>query len=1134
MASDEALIKADAAAREAALDVTRSFIVQAPAGSGKTELLIQRYLRLLATVDAPEEVVAITFTRKAAAEMLDRVARALERARAGTPPNKAHERVTHDAAIAVLERDRALGWSLTAARSRMRIQTLDALCAAIVRQLPVTSGMGAAGAMARDDEAAELYRHAAMATLEWLGEAGGPAEVVTSVLSHLDNSVTTYVARIASMLRRRDQWLGITGAGAGDDMDAVRDALETNLERIVEDRLRAVAERFYALVPDNWFELARYAAENLRERRADGHAALALLALDGPPRATADDLAGWAGIGSLLLTNKGQWRKSVTATIGFPTTGKQEKAGWKDVIDVLQTDRELGAMLAEVSMLPPARYSDGQWRVLGALFDVLPLAVTELRRLFAERGCADYQEVAIAAAAALGSADAPGEVALRLDYRISHLLVDEMQDTSVAQYGLLETLTAGWTPGDGRSFFCVGDPMQSIYRFRDAEVGQFVRAREDGLAQLPLESLTLHRNFRSAERLVDWFNVTFGRVFPDSDDPASGTVTYTDSAAVAALAGQGEVSIRALRDGDVTDESRAVVDAVQSRLGADAGGRIAILVRARTQLPALLRELRGAGVEYEAVDIDRLTDLPEIIDVTALTRALAHRDDRAAWLAVLRGPLVGLTWRDLHALVADAPAATVWELLQDEARRSRLSDDACRRLDRCVPPLRRVLGQSLSRTLRDKVELAWLELGGAASSGSVDQVDNVYRFLDVIGRLERAGTLDDPLRLDDALAAERVSSRPTSACRVAVMTMHKAKGLEFEHVILPFLGRYTSTSEAAVLDWLALPGSDGGNDLIVSPIGPSDEADRDKLHQYITTRRRQSDLAELDRLLYVACTRAKGSLQLVASLSSQKNSDEISPPHGGSLLAHLWLALDTDFQGALEAGDSAAGSESTDDALVMPVLRRQVTDPVRPTPDRAPGIEPPASRQPERREVPYDWVGAVGRHAGTLVHRWLQRYAEQGMPATFDADAAAALTRAWARDLGASERLPAIERRVLRSLEAVHDDSRGRWLFSGRGHAELPLTGVLDDRIESVVVDRVRIDDDTHWIIDYKTSSHEGGAVEAFIARELERYRPQLERYVRLYRAFADPAKVRVALYFPLLERFEELAPSPGATWLER
>ena len=139
MTRDTELLHADSQARIDALDVTRSFIVQAPAGSGKTELLIQRYLHLLAKVDDPEEVIAITFTRKAAAEMQYRVLQALLRAQQGDVPQELHERTTAAAANAVLERDRARDWQIIGNPRRIRIQTLDSLNASIARMQPLLS-----------------------------------------------------------------------------------------------------------------------------------------------------------------------------------------------------------------------------------------------------------------------------------------------------------------------------------------------------------------------------------------------------------------------------------------------------------------------------------------------------------------------------------------------------------------------------------------------------------------------------------------------------------------------------------------------------------------------------------------------------------------------------------------------------------------------------------------------------------------------------------------------------------------------------------------------------------------------------------------------------------------------------------
>ena len=125
-------------------------------------------------------------------------------------------------------------------------------------------------------------------------------------------------------------------------------------------------------------------------------------------------------------------------------------------------------------MPDPCVYSDEQWARVRDVAQVLVLAAGELDGVFREQGAVDFSAISIAALRALGGDHSPTDLALRLDYRLQHLLVDEFQDTSAAQLGLVQRLTAGWQAGDGRSAFCVGDPMQSIYGFREAEVRAFL------------------------------------------------------------------------------------------------------------------------------------------------------------------------------------------------------------------------------------------------------------------------------------------------------------------------------------------------------------------------------------------------------------------------------------------------------------------------------------------------------------------------------------------------------------------------------------------------------------------------------------------------------------------------------------
>ena len=765
--------------------------------------------------------------------------------------------------------------------------------------------------------------------------------------------------------------------------------------------------------------------------------------------------------------------------------------------------------------------------MLLALLEVLPVAVGELKSVFARESVCDYAEVALCAEAALVSGDEPGQAALLLDHRIQHVLVDEMQDTSVSQYRLLEALVAGWQPNEGRTFFCVGDPMQSIYRFRNAEVGQFMRLQSGGFATVPLDALTLRRNFRSVDTLVHWFNDVFSAVFPRKVDLAAGAVSYSPSTPVPnrVAADSDGCHLHTVFDGSPEDEANAAADVIEALLLQSDVDELAVLVRGRTQLAELLVILRARGIAYDAVEIDRLTDLPETIDVQALTRACLHPGDRAAWLGVLRGPWIGLEWADLHALVQDRPTATVWELLSEEDRVQRLSELGQRMIRNALPILGRALQGGGDCSVRETVESTWYRLGGPGFLKTAQELDNVYRYFDVIERADISGALTDPTRLTQILDDERVSSSASGDRRLQIMTMHKAKGLQFDHVILPSLGRYSKSTGPSVLSWTNMP-SDSGMDVLLSPVGPRDEVERDKLHRFIESAQRRRERLELDRLLYVACTRAKRSLHLIAHLEPGRTG-EVKAPHRASLLHRLWPALESEVAAQIPSTDSPEPrSRKPADSWLEPRVSR-VLEPWEPPPvGPPPGAAECAKRRAAAdRTVPYRWVGAIARQTGVLVHRWLERFANrQAWPQPENLGETQSLTRAWAQGLGVlDEHVDDVCRQVYRALECMLADSRGIWILEGPGHAELPLTGISGGRLASIVIDRVRIADDAHWVIDYKTGTHEGGNLDTFLHEEVLRYTPQLALYADLYAKYAPTAAVRAALYFPLLQKFVEV-----------
>ena len=514
----------DAEARAAALDTRASCIVEAPAGSGKTGLLVQRYLKLLGTdtVEEPEEVLAITFTNKATSELRERVLEQLQHAKQGVLQEHASsfERETWEFAKAAIERGTRLGWDLLERPGRLNIRSIDSVCAEIANSLPLLSGAG--GPRQPIEDAEPLYRLAARQTLLQLGGEDATLDAaLCTVLLHRDGNLADCETLLADMLRTREQWgeLIPLSSNATDDAELdreVRMKLERSLESIV---CAGLSRALRALPAAALQDLTSLAAQLGIEPGIDENPSpiAPCAGRHDPPVAVAEHLDHWVALIWLVLKTDGDWRKRHSRTDMKFEIPKAAAAQLKDLVQRIQSD-ELREALASVLALPPAKYPDDQWEVAKALFRVLRHALAELRLLFAERGECDFTEIALSAREVLQSDEGASDFALSAGGTLRHLLVDEMQDTSSGQYELLDLLTRSW---DGRTqtLFLVGDPKQSIYLFRQARVERFLRTMKDQVfGEIELESLQLTSNFRSQEVLVANFNEIFDSLFPRPDD----------------------------------------------------------------------------------------------------------------------------------------------------------------------------------------------------------------------------------------------------------------------------------------------------------------------------------------------------------------------------------------------------------------------------------------------------------------------------------------------------------------------------------------------------------------------------------------------------------------------------------------
>ncbi len=1062
----------DAAVRETALDPSRSFIVEAPAGSGKTELLIQRYLRLLATVERPESVVAMTFTRKAAAEMKQRIVEALLAAQRGEKVDQENDQRTRALALEVLRRDARLNWGLLEDPSVLQIQTIDSLCAMLTRQMPLLSDFG--GSPRVEEHADELYSVAARRTLAML--AAGPPEqkqIFRNVVSHFESDLKSLENQLIQMLGKRDQWLGLTAGRDGGEITRDR------IDRTLEDCHLVLIQKAYWLWPPS-----------IPNR---------------PP---------------VKLESREKWKRFAELHL---LKGKKKPRKGSEFYPILDGLPKFCEALYRITKGIPSSIDDSQWDLVRDFVSLLFYTVVQLRTVFEERGEVDFTEVTRAAIQALGTADLPTDLSYRLDYRIEHLLVDEFQDTSISQYRLLEALTAPWSDGDNRTLFLVGDPMQSIYGFRQAEVKLFLEVARGIFGSVRLDHLQLTANFRSTPSIVDWVNNAFKEVMQE-DDWEHGGVKYQPSEASRRESSSASVIRPFIEDNLGGEEAEWIAKVASKHLASN--HTVAVLVRARPHVVRTIQAFRKHGIAYEAREIDELQNEQHVLDILSLTRTVLHVGDRLSWLACLRAPWCGLNLADLSALAEGQRGRSVLELLKDPERLGALSLDGRQRAIRTGEILEAAVHQIGHHPIRKIVESVWLALGGPATLTHSSQFEDVEVLLGVLDDFDEGGAIRDFSLLKDRL--KFLYAKPqTGGDRVQIMTIHSAKGLEFDTVILPQLQSGHRSEDKGLLAWIERRNSNGEFGVLMA--GRAKAGEPDTLYDFVFGEMTKKQQHEEKRLLYVAASRARNFLYLSGNLRQNNQGSSYSPPRDG-FLKLIWAVAQPVFDAAWLAWQKSQTAQQSLPLVAPPqtILRRLPADwHVPDAPEAVSAAMPMARSIASSREVTYEWVSDVARHVGTVVHEYLRHFAQDGI-AVWTMRRLTSQQRvieSELRRLGTPlDELDKAAARVMRALENVVQSERARWILSPAPEArsEWAISGVVDGKLFDTIVDRTLIDaQGRRWIIDFKTGEHGGGSLDKFLAEEQRRYADQMSVYAALL-SMREDRPVMLGLYFPLLDAWRE------------
>ena len=1100
-------LAADAANRERALDIA-SFIVEAPAGAGKTELLTQRFLKLLQTVQAPEEIIAITFTNKAASEMRARILDSLQLAAAGVVPEAAHKQITFALGQQALQRSAELNWHLLETPARLRIYTIDSLCANLARQMPLLSRFGTQPAVTEDAWA--YYREAAGQALQTM-DADELGEPVRQVLRYMDNDQTRLEGLLMAMLSKREQWLHLSQG------HHQHDGARLALLHLIESELTQVVQVLPGRLQQALMPIARYAASQLPPE----HALSALLDWQRPLTASMQDLPLWRALAELLLTASGGLRKRLDKNMGLPATdeAKPYKEALTDILAGLAQHSDSEAAIARIRMLPEPDSEDDA--IIQALSQLLNIAAAQLWLSFQANNEVDFVEIAQRALGALEEGGISTELAMRLDYRIQHLLVDEFQDTSPMQIDLLKALTRGWQPGDGRTLFAVGDPMQSIYRFRKANVGLFLNAALHGIGDIALTPLKLWRNNRSRPPVVEWINQTFKGMLPASDAPQQGAIAYRPFVATRDNADGSGIFVHPLLVPVVTAEeepadirrleAEQIIRIIQQTRTDKPDASIAVLVRARKHLHALVSEMRRnhAELSFQAVEIEELANRQIVQDLLTLTHALHQRADRVHWLALLRAPWCGLTLTDLHKLIGQDSQRSVMSLLADEQALARLSEDGQSRARHVHDVMQSALAWRGRTSVSRWVHNTWLRLAGADCLWNENDVQDVQAFFARIAALEQHGQFNPQALAEDV---RKLYAAPDAKADASLqfMTIHKSKGLEFDTVILPGLDGSNPPDEAKLVIWEEVALENGSTELAAAPFVPTARKRQQSgvsAYDYLNDLDKTRAAYEDARVLYVAATRAERQLHLLGAAKADKDGQP--QPRKNTFLHLLWPAVSTWFTPEHDIVARATTSQTEADIRQFVPKLIRLRQPVTPAIlQTTTGTTPVSGYAPNTENV----TTSLEADIGTLAHLYLQLVAGQGLAAWQDAvksqfSSHTAAMQRWFRQRGyqESDAITAASK-VANLLTTTLQSADGQWVLQPHPQAasELAIEQLTDGK---KIIDRTFVADGVRWIVDYKSMPV---TAQDKLSELAGTFKPQLAAYAQLFRHEGLPVSMAI------------------------
>ncbi len=932
-------IPVDSHIRERALDIKKSFIVRAPAGSGKTELLTKRFIRLLGEADKPEEIVAITFTKKAAAEMKERVIQKIDNIALSNDDPDIEADIKK-----IIQKNQNLGWLLSENPQRLQIMTIDSFSRYISLMRPLTDFIPRDAKVLEDPELRVVFEQAATKGL--FTYIDYHPNLAKKLLEHFHNDIESLYIWTSELLRNREQWLSILYSLDNDDEREEKKQLQ--LQHLwINSYFILVKDNYIYYLGENFFTLFNsiiknnYVALNIIKKH--------YINIDSWYKETdcVKNLILWQLLNELLFTSQNRLYKRLPKSITFTEDIKididdEVKSGLKEHFERLHgllADNKFNTWLDDIKIISNLNKDKViDISLQKTIVEFLKFVNAELINIFRDNQVSDYTQITINALSALQSRD---EIDFStydniythdntliteedrykdrennskksrkddnfisydnnlkntflhfISEHIKHLLVDEFQDTSNIQYELLKYLTINWQD-QTHSIFFVGDPLQSIYGFRAAEVSIFISLWEDTTCKwqnLSLNKLKLSQNFRSSYALVQWFNEIFSKTFIYSSLWKQ-SIKYTSSIPYKAQ------SIISQDSNDVKDEPSlyyhcyltnnidsekksilSIIEHIKEIYKKHPSYSIAILSEDKLSFHLWEELLKSSQIKFNSVGAkETKRELDTVDDIISLLKSLYQPLDKISLFGWLRSPMVGLSIYEIYLIFEnESTSDKVQDIrvinLKDIIHIDKLSDEAKQRFtfaQRLYIKLYKMKNSNLAHTILYYIKnltSRWIRL----TDKELERLDKLLE----LSASHNQYLLDIDL-ITDQLNTPTSQVEATQNNTLQLLTIHSSKGLDFDVVFLINADKKNKNSASLIKYPKCYFDNININDTNteISPITQNYNepytilsiASKDKQSFYNSIREQEKlkNIEEKKRLLYVATTRAKKQLHLV-------------------------------------------------------------------------------------------------------------------------------------------------------------------------------------------------------------------------------------------------------------------------------